>query len=278
MHLVARPGLVDRRRAARATTTSSPGRWSRRTACVLGGRRPRALAAVRDGRAAVQDEGCQLVALALAAAARPDGRRRPLARPVRRSRRQGGAARRRSPRARRATLIAVEVSAAPRRPGPLTARDRARARADGRGAHRRRPRRSARTSPRRTTGCWSTRRAPGSGRCAVGPRRAGVASPSDVAELAPLQRELLTVGAAMPSRPAAWSPTSPARRTSPRPASSSSDVLAAPAPTSRCVDARPLFADAVGRPLERAGRADVQLWPHVHGTDAMFLALLRRLP
>ena len=42
------------------------------------------------------------------------------------------------------------------------------------------------------------------------------------------------------------------------------------------VDARPLFTDAVGRPVDGLGDGPyVQLWPHVHGTDAMFLALLR---
>jgi 16S rRNA (cytosine967-C5)-methyltransferase len=38
------------------------------------------------------------------------------------------------------------------------------------------------------------------------------------------------------------------------------------------VDARPLLA---GMPMLGEG-PDVQLWPHRHGTDAMYLALLRR--
>ncbi|MGL5851280.1 MAG: rRNA small subunit methyltransferase B, partial [Phycicoccus sp.] len=43
------------------------------------------------------------------------------------------------------------------------------------------------------------------------------------------------------------------------------------------VDARPLLADAAGMPLTGLGAGPAaQLWPHVHGTDAMFLALLRR--
>jgi 16S rRNA (cytosine967-C5)-methyltransferase len=43
------------------------------------------------------------------------------------------------------------------------------------------------------------------------------------------------------------------------------------------VDARPLFVDAAGRQLPDLGEGPyVQLWPHVHGTDAMFLALLRK--
>ena len=43
------------------------------------------------------------------------------------------------------------------------------------------------------------------------------------------------------------------------------------------VDARALFVDAAGHPLTGLGDGPfVQLWPHVHGTDAMFFALLRR--
>src|SRR4029079_8791367 len=43
------------------------------------------------------------------------------------------------------------------------------------------------------------------------------------------------------------------------------------------VDARDLFLDADGQRLEHLGEGPfVQLWPHVHGTDAMFFALLRK--
>jgi 16S rRNA (cytosine967-C5)-methyltransferase len=43
------------------------------------------------------------------------------------------------------------------------------------------------------------------------------------------------------------------------------------------VDARDLFMDAGGRRVEHLGQGPfVQLWPHVHGTDAMFLSVLRR--
>lgn len=45
------------------------------------------------------------------------------------------------------------------------------------------------------------------------------------------------------------------------------------------VDARPLFVDPGGRRLPDTGAGPyVQLWPHVHGTDAMFFALLRKRP
>jgi len=43
------------------------------------------------------------------------------------------------------------------------------------------------------------------------------------------------------------------------------------------VDARDLFRGADGRPVENLGEGPfVQLWPHVHGTDAMFFSLLRK--
>ncbi|WP_446663437.1 RsmB/NOP family class I SAM-dependent RNA methyltransferase [Flexivirga sp. B27] len=42
-------------------------------------------------------------------------------------------------------------------------------------------------------------------------------------------------------------------------------------------DARPLFRDAAGEQVSDLGDGPtVQLWPHVHGTDAMFFALLRK--
>ncbi|MFD8817597.1 hypothetical protein ACFV23_40470, partial [Streptomyces sp. NPDC059627] len=43
-------------------------------------------------------------------------------------------------------------------------------------------------------------------------------------------------------------------------------------PETELVDARPLLP---GVP-ELGEGPDVQLWPHVHGTDAMYLALIRR--
>jgi len=42
-------------------------------------------------------------------------------------------------------------------------------------------------------------------------------------------------------------------------------------------DARPLFRDTAGQQLADLGDGPtVQLWPHLHGTDAMFFALLRK--
>jgi 16S rRNA (cytosine967-C5)-methyltransferase len=64
--LVARPGLADAERTA-AQTGGRLGRWSP-YAVVLPGGDPGALAGVRAGRLAVQDEGSQLAALALVGA------------------------------------------------------------------------------------------------------------------------------------------------------------------------------------------------------------------
>jgi len=47
------------------------------------------------------------------------------------------------------------------------------------------------------------------------------------------------------------------------------------------VDARPALVTASGGRLSQADLGpgpDVQLWPHVHGTDGMYLALIRRTP
>ena len=59
---------------------------------------------------------------------------------------------------------------------------------------RRRPS-SRRCATARSTGCCSTRRAAGSACCAAGPTRAGACSPSDVRDLAALQRVLLAAAA-----------------------------------------------------------------------------------
>ena len=63
--LVARPGRSDVEELV--SLGARPGRWAP-TAAILDGGAPANLAPVREGRAGVQDEGSQLVALALAAA------------------------------------------------------------------------------------------------------------------------------------------------------------------------------------------------------------------
>src|ERR1700712_2366976 len=69
VHLVARHLSRDELLEA-SGETAEPGRWSSRAVYLAGGD-PGELRAVRDGRAAVQDEGSQLVALVLAAADAP---------------------------------------------------------------------------------------------------------------------------------------------------------------------------------------------------------------
>jgi 16S rRNA (cytosine967-C5)-methyltransferase len=61
-HLVARPGRIDRDALA-AESGGEPGPWSRYAVRMAGGD-PGAVPSVADGRAAVQDEGSQLCALA----------------------------------------------------------------------------------------------------------------------------------------------------------------------------------------------------------------------
>lgn len=64
--MVARPGLAEAEEILAAAPHATPGRWTR-TAVVLQGGDPAAVPGVRDGRVGVQDEGSQIVALALAA-------------------------------------------------------------------------------------------------------------------------------------------------------------------------------------------------------------------
>ena len=148
----------------------------------------------RDGLAGVQDEGSQLVALALTRAPLDRRRTRPVARPVRRARRQGGccsASLRRASTAARARRRGAQPSTAPTScAAPSTA-----CRWTCTSPTAATPR--CPTAP--STGCWSTRRAPGSGALRRRPRRAGGAAPTTSPALARLQRELLT--AALAARP-----------------------------------------------------------------------------
>ncbi len=94
----------------------------------------------------------------------------------------------------------------------------------------------------------------------------------DVAGFGPLQRALLTE-ALLATRPGGVVGYATC---SPHPAETRAvveDVLAARnAPAAEWIDARPLLP---GVP-DLGDGPDIQLWPHLHGTDAMYLALLRR--
>lgn len=99
--------------------------------------------------------------------------------------------------------------------------------------------------------------------------------PGDVATLARLQGELLdsAVAATRPGGLIAYITCSP------HPAETRYVVADALRrhPRLRQLDARPYVRDAAGEPVPDLGVGpSVQLWPHRHGTDAMFLALLRR--
>ena len=262
--LALRPGLIDLADLLElGADTVSAGRWSPYAAVVSGGD-PGAIAAVRDGRAGVQDEGSQLAALMLARAgirgrdtrwldlcAGPGGKSALLtgiarqrgatlvaaerlehrARLVRSSLRGFGAA---------GTVVCVDGT----RPAwPAAAFDRVLVDVpcSGLGALRRRP--EAR---------WRRTRA-------------------DVETLVPLQRSLL--GAALDAvrrgGVVAYVTCSPAVDET----RGVVDAVCEARTDVRRVDARPLLPD-----VPRLGDGPhVQLWPHVHGTDAMFVSLLRRL-
>jgi 16S rRNA (cytosine967-C5)-methyltransferase len=260
VHLVARPGRIGRDELVEATG-GVPGRYSP-YAVYLDRGDPAGIAAVTDRRAAVQDEGSQLVALALAAvsvdgsderwldlAAGPGGKAGLLGALAA----QRGAtvdAVEQSPH--RADLVRATTAGLPvtvhtadgRRPGlPDVPFDRVLldAPCTGLGALRRRP--EARW--RRTE--------------------------ADVAPLVGLQRELLASAARLvrPGGVVGYVTCSPHL-------SETAGVVARRDPSLIPIDARPLFP---GVP-DLAGRDSgmtVQLWPHRHGTDGMFLALLRKV-
>jgi 16S rRNA (cytosine967-C5)-methyltransferase len=93
--------------------------------------------------------------------------------------------------------------------------------------------------------------------------------PEDVPGFAPLQRDLLrqALNAVRPGGVVGYATCSP------HPAETRAVVDDLVKETgARLVDARPLLP---GVPALGDG-PDVQLWPHLHGTDAMYLALLCR--
>ncbi|ALC24402.1 RsmB/NOP family class I SAM-dependent RNA methyltransferase [Streptomyces pristinaespiralis] len=267
--LVARPGRSTTGELTDVLGEDSvlPGRWSPYAVRLAEGGEPGAIEAVRDGRAGVQDEGSQLVAIALANAPVEGSDERWLdgcAGPGGKAALLGALA-----AGRGASLLAAEKQphrarlverALAGNPGPyqVVAADGTRppwregvfdrvlvdVPCSGLGALRRRP--EAR---------WR--------------RRA-----SDLEGFAPLQRELLRealkavrVGGVVGY--ATCSPHLAETRVVVE------DVLrgrGGPAVEAEWVDARPLMP---GVPALGDG-PDVQLWPHLHGTDAMYLALLRR--
>ncbi|MGA4857793.1 RsmB/NOP family class I SAM-dependent RNA methyltransferase [Streptomyces koyangensis] len=263
--LVARPGRTtsDALLDGLGPDRVLPGRWSPYAVRLTEGGEPGAIDAVREGDAGVQDEGSQLVALALAdaplegsdsrwldACAGPGGKAALLA---------GLAAQ------RGATLLASEkqphraglvAKALDGNPGPyqVIAADGTRppwrpgsfdrvlvdVPCTGLGALRRRP--EAR---------WRRR-------------------PEDLDGFAPLQRALLRTAleSVRVGGVVAYATCSPHLAET---RAVVDDVLKREG-GAELLDARPLMP---GVPALGEG-PDVQLWPHLHGTDAMYLALLRR--
>jgi 16S rRNA (cytosine967-C5)-methyltransferase len=258
VHLCARPGLIERDDLV-AQSGGTPGRWSP-YAVVLPAGAPGDLPAIVDGRAHVQDEGSQLVATALADApldGGPDTRWLDLcAGPGGKAGLLGALAAQRGARVtavevaeHRARLVEQATQGLPvdvvHGDGREITGEYDRILVDapctGLGALRRRP--EAR---------W---------------RR----TPSDLPALTRLQRELLgaALRAVRPGGVVAYVTCSPHRVETE--VSVGEAIRRSPSKIER-VDARPL----VPAPIDHDGPG-VQLWPHRHGTDAMYLAVLRRV-
>jgi 16S rRNA (cytosine967-C5)-methyltransferase len=259
VHLAVRPGVLTAEELA-AAVDGAVGRYSP-YAVYLGGGDPGQLAALRDGQALVQDEGSQLVARALTLApivgedggrwldlcAGPGGKTALLGAIAAQ---QGATVTAVEPHHRRAELVEQNTAGLPvrvlrvdgRESGlPAGAFDRVLVDAPctGLGALRRRP--EAR---------W---------------RR----TPSDVPALAKLQRELLAAAITLtrPGGVVLYATCSPHLAET---VGVVTDALRRHPVTA--LDTRPLFS-----PADNLGSGPhAQLWPHRHGTDAMFAAALRK--
>lgn len=255
VHLAARPGVLTAAQLAEQVD-GTVGRYSPYAVYLPGGD-PGRLAAIRDGAALVQDEGSQLVARALTRAeldgpdtgrwldlcSGPGGKTALLAALA-----DGGRVTAVEPAERRAELVEQNTEGLPvdvlrvdgRDPGLDPGFDRVLVDAPctGLGALRRRP--EAR---------W--RRVPG-----------------DVPQLAKLQRELLAsaIRLTRPGGVVLYATCSPHLAET---VGVVADALRRHPVTA--LDTRPLF-----EPVDDLGDGPyVQLWPHRHGTDAMFAAALK---
>jgi 16S rRNA (cytosine967-C5)-methyltransferase len=295
--LVARPGLVSRERLAgevthdvRGDATTTPGRWTP-TALVLSGSDPAAIPAVRYGAAGVQDEGSQLVTLAFAGTPTLPATSDAATSDAAEGDRSGGAA---NPDERwldlcagpggKAALLAslageqgariVANEVAPHRARlveqalaavPADAVERVQV-GDGRQVGVEEPGAYDRVlvdAP--CTGLGALRRRPESRW-----RR----TPGDIATLTTLQRELLgsALDAVRPGGVVGYVTCSPHLAETQLVVK---DVLAGRDDV-EVLDAAAAVRQVAGDDIPLADRTDVQLWPHVHGTDAMHLTLLRR--
>ncbi|MDH6227950.1 MULTISPECIES: RsmB/NOP family class I SAM-dependent RNA methyltransferase [Streptomyces] len=265
--LVARPGRATAAELLESLgeEAAAPGRWSPYAVRLTEGGEPGAVEAVREGRAGVQDEGSQLVALALAAAplegpdkawldgcAGPGGKAALLAglaaergavllASEKQPHRAGLVARALEGNPGPYQVIAADGTRPPWRPGSFD-RVLMDVPCTGLGALRRRP--EAR---------WRRR-------------------PEDLDGFAPLQRALLrtALDSVRVGGVVGYVTCSPHLAET---RAVVHDVLKQRDGEAELLDARPLLP---GVPDLGEG-PDVQLWPHLHGTDAMYLALFRRL-
>lgn len=259
VHLAARPGVLTATELA-ATVSGDVGRYSPYAVYLPGGD-PGRLAPLRDGRAVVQDEGSQLVARALTLApvsgadtgrwldlcAGPGGKTAMLA----------------AIAAERGTAVtAVEVN--PRRAELVEENTRGlpvqTLRADGRETSL-----AAGSFDRVLVDAPCT----GLGALRRRPEARWRRTPADVAPLAKLQRELLAsaIRLTRPGGVVLYATCSPHLAET---VGVVSDALRRQPVTA--LDTRELFA-----PVEDLGDGPhIQLWPHRHGTDAMFAAVLRK--
>lgn len=251
-HLVCWPGRSTRAELL-AATQGEPGPWSPYAVRMAGGD-PGDLDAVRERRAGVQDEGSQLCAIALADAPLDGSDERWLDACA-------------GPGGKAALLAALAAERGAR----LTANERRAHRAD---------------LVRRVTSAWGVEVLVGDARELTGggydrvlvdapctglgalrrrPEARWRRRAEDVPELATLQGELLAAALRLvrPGGVVAYVTCSPHR-------AETLDIVAG----YDLLDARPLFADVP----DLGDGPTVQLWPHRHGTDAMFFALVRRSP
>jgi 16S rRNA (cytosine967-C5)-methyltransferase len=269
--LVARPGLCEVEELTRAGAMPS---LLSRVGAVLDSGDPGSISAVRSGRAAVQDEGSQLVALALANAevstgsehekwldlcAGPGGKAALLA--------TIGAQ-------RGATLFANEISEHRTdlvRQTLDAAIDSGLEVMIGTGDGREVGEEEPETYDRVLVDAPCT----GLGALRRRPEARWRRTTADLAELGVLQRELLisAIEATKQGGIIGYATCSPHLAET---RFVVSDVVKRRQDV-EILDARGLFLDAAGGPVEHLGEGPfVQLWPHVHGTDAMFFALLRK--
>lgn len=256
--LVVRPGLATR--AELTELGATPCRYSPFGARLAGA--PGSLEAVRSGRVGVQDEGSQLVALALSRAVTEAGVEGPwldvCAGPGGKAALLQGLAHERGTwllaaekAPHRARLVQQAMSAYPP-PAPVVCADGTR-QAWGSGSF------AAVLADVPCTGLGALRRRPESRW-----RR----SETDLAELVPLQRALLAgaVAAAAPGGVVAYATCSPHR--------AETTEVVEPF-LARHPGVEVLAAASYLPEVPNAGGRFLQLWPHRHGTDAMFCALLR---